>query len=80
MISRFNSLTTSSHGTVIERRVRDDGSIVEISSPSLDFWVLDYVRGRLKSGAFLTLEAVPHNEEDGGMSARGVAVGQGSVL
>ena len=64
MISRFNSLTTSSHGTVIERRVRGDGSIVEISSPSLDFWVLDYVRGRLKSGAFLTLEAVTHNEED----------------
>ena len=63
MISRFNSLTTR-HGTVIERRVRGDGSIVEISWPSLDFWVLNYVRGRLKSGAFLTLEAVTHNEED----------------
>jgi hypothetical protein len=64
MISRFKSLTTGSQGTVIERRVRYDGSTVEISSPSLDFWVLDYVRNRLKSGAFLTLEAVPHNEED----------------
>ena len=64
MTSHFNSLTLGGQGTVIERRVRNDGSIVEISSPSLDFWVLSYVRDRLKSGPFLKLEAVPHTEED----------------
>jgi len=64
MTSLFSSLATGQEGTVVERRVREDGSIIEISSPSLDFWVLNYVRSRLKSGAFLTLEAVPHDEAE----------------
>lgn len=64
MPSKFVSLQVSSDRTVVETRIRADGAHVEIAAPSLDYWVLAYIMDHLKSGAFLTLRAIPHNEKD----------------
>lgn len=64
MRPKFMSLTCGTENTVVERRRRDDGTVIEISYPSLDFWVLSFVSGLMKSGAYLTITNTPHKEED----------------
>jgi hypothetical protein len=43
---------------VIETRVKEDGTIVEISYPSIDFWVLDYIKNRLASAEDLEIRGI----------------------
>ncbi len=49
MTSQFLKLTVEESGTVTETRKYPDGRTSEANFPSLDFWVLDYVRKMMKT-------------------------------
>lgn len=56
-MSKFKKLEQGMQD-VIETRVKEDGTIVEISYPSVDFWVLDYIKNHLTSAEDLEIRGI----------------------
>lgn len=56
-MSRFKKLEQGVQD-VVETRIKEDGTIVEISYPSIDFWVLEYIKDHLVHAEDLEIRGI----------------------